>query len=97
MQRIWRAFGRQVQADFHAFNKRVRVRGGFRLGVATSRRRWNTQSGKANFLTAPGLDEDPLNKNAGRVVLTTVRSHDRTIRSSTAWSTDKAASSVDGM
>lgn len=41
-----------VFPDFHAFNKRVRVRGGFRLDVAASFRRWNTQNGKANFLVA---------------------------------------------
>jgi len=49
-----------VFPDFYDFNKRVRVRGGFRLDVPASFRRWNTKSGKANFLVASGLDEDPL-------------------------------------
>ncbi len=63
--------------DFHEFNKRVRVRGGFRLDVAASFRRWNTPKGKANFLVAPGLDEDPLIRNPEALVLTTIRSHDQ--------------------
>ncbi|MDP9812701.1 molybdopterin-dependent oxidoreductase alpha subunit [Rhizobium tibeticum] len=66
-----------VFPDFHEFNKRVRVRGGFRLDVAASFRRWNTQNGKANFLVAPGLNEDPLIKNPDALVLTTIRSHDQ--------------------
>jgi anaerobic selenocysteine-containing dehydrogenase len=67
----------QVFPDFHEFNKRVRVRGGFRLDVPASFRRWNTASGKANFLVAPGLDEDPLIRNPDALVLTTIRSHDQ--------------------
>jgi len=66
-----------VFPDFADFNKRVRVKGGFRLDVAASYRRWNTASGKANFLLAPGLDEDPLLKNPEALVLTTIRSHDQ--------------------
>jgi anaerobic selenocysteine-containing dehydrogenase len=66
-----------VFPDFHEFNKRVRVRGGFRLDVAASFRRWNTQNGKANFLVARGLNEDPLIKNPDALVLTTIRSHDQ--------------------
>ncbi|MBB3319504.1 MULTISPECIES: FdhF/YdeP family oxidoreductase [unclassified Rhizobium] len=66
-----------VFPDFHEFNKRVRVHGGFRLDVAASFRRWNTKTGKANFLVAPGLDEDPLIKNPDALVLTTIRSHDQ--------------------
>ncbi len=53
----------EVFPDFHEFSKRARVRGGFRLDVAASFRRWNTENGKANFLVASGLDEDPLIKN----------------------------------
>jgi molybdopterin-dependent oxidoreductase alpha subunit len=66
-----------VFPDFYDFNKRVRVRGGFRLDVPASFRRWNTKSGKANFLVASGLDEDPLIKNPDALVLTTIRSHDQ--------------------
>ncbi|MBB3456439.1 molybdopterin-dependent oxidoreductase alpha subunit [Rhizobium sp. BK313] len=67
----------EVFPDFHEFSKRARVRGGFRLDVAASFRRWNTENGKANFLVAPGLDEDVLIKNPDALVLTTIRSHDQ--------------------
>ena len=66
-----------VFPDFYDFNKRVRVRGGFRLDVPASRRVWRTSTSKANFLTAPGLDEDPRLKDPATLVLTTLRSHDQ--------------------
>ncbi|WP_018896708.1 FdhF/YdeP family oxidoreductase [Rhizobium sp. 2MFCol3.1] len=66
-----------VFPDFFDFNKRVRVRGGFRLDVPASDRRWKTESGKANFLIGRGLHEDPLVKNPDALVLTTLRSHDQ--------------------
>lgn len=67
----------EVFPDFFDFNKRVRVRGGFRLDIPASFRRWKTESGRANFLVATGLDEDPLTKNPEALVLTTLRSHDQ--------------------
>lgn len=66
-----------VFPDFFDFNKRVRVRGGFRLDVPASERRWKTESGKATFLIGRGLHEDPLVKNPDALVLTTLRSHDQ--------------------
>lgn len=66
-----------VFPDFFDFNKRVRVRGGFRLDVPASRRVWRTSTSKANFLAAPGLDEDPRLKDPKTLVLTTLRSHDQ--------------------
>jgi molybdopterin-dependent oxidoreductase alpha subunit len=66
-----------VFPDFFEFNKRVRVRGGFRLDVPASERRWKTESGKATFLIGRGLHEDPLVKNPDALVLTTLRSHDQ--------------------
>ncbi|QWW71841.1 FdhF/YdeP family oxidoreductase [Rhizobium sp. WYJ-E13] len=66
-----------VFPDFREFNSRVRVRGGFRLDVPASYRVWRTASGKANFLVAPGLDEDPRLKDPTTLVLTTLRSHDQ--------------------
>jgi molybdopterin-dependent oxidoreductase alpha subunit len=60
---------------FDDFNKRVRQPGGFRLDVPASHRVWATASGKAEFLIAPGLDEDPVLNNDQMLVLTTVRSH----------------------
>ncbi|MGV1795162.1 MULTISPECIES: FdhF/YdeP family oxidoreductase [unclassified Rhizobium] len=66
-----------VFPDFADFNTRVRKLGGFRLDVAASFRRWNTESGKANFLLAPGLAEDPALEGKQALVLTTIRSHDQ--------------------
>lgn len=66
-----------VFPDFHDFNTRVKTPGGFRLTVAASDRVWNTQSGKAEFLVAPGLDEDARLRDPDALVLTTLRSHDQ--------------------
>ncbi len=66
-----------VFPDFHDFNSRVRVPGGFRLDVPAARREWRTASGKANFLIAQGLDEDPRLDDPDVITLTTVRSHDQ--------------------
>ena len=60
---------------FHDFNQRVRQPGGFRLEVGASHRVWKTESGKAQFLTAPGLHEDPVLQDKNLLVLTTLRSH----------------------
>lgn len=66
-----------VFPEFFDFNKRVKVPGGFRLDVAASFRCWNTATGKANFLTARGVHEDPLLTEKGALLLTTIRSHDQ--------------------
>lgn len=66
-----------VFPDFHDFNARIRVPGGFRLSVPASERVWKTETGKAQFLVAPGLDEDPRLRDADALVLTTLRSHDQ--------------------
>ncbi|EJT05385.1 FdhF/YdeP family oxidoreductase [Rhizobium sp. CCGE 510] len=66
-----------VFPDFHDFNTRVRKPGGFRLTVAAADRQWHTPSGKAQFLIAPGLEEDPRLVDADTLVLTTLRSHDQ--------------------
>ena len=69
----------RVFEDFHDFNRRVRVPGGFRLTNTAALRQWKTATGKANFI-AHGLTEDepPPNANDARVfTLTTVRSHDQ--------------------
>jgi len=66
-----------VFPDFHDFNRRVREPGGFRLDVAASRREWRTPSGRAHFLVAPALDEDPRRTGPGILTLMTLRSHDQ--------------------
>ncbi|MBB3979725.1 molybdopterin-dependent oxidoreductase alpha subunit [Rhizobium azooxidifex] len=66
-----------VFPDFHEFNKRVRVKGGFRLDIPASYRVWKTESGKATFMLPPGLDGDHLLRNRDALMLTTIRSHDQ--------------------
>ena len=69
----------RVFEDFHDFNARVRVPGGFRLGNTAALRQWKTATGKANFF-AHGLAEDdplPVPPDARVFTLTTVRSHDQ--------------------
>lgn len=66
-----------VFPDFKDFNRRVRVRGGFRLDVPATYREWRTATKKANFLIAPGLDEDPRLQDPETLVLATMRSHDQ--------------------
>jgi molybdopterin-dependent oxidoreductase alpha subunit len=66
-----------VFPDFHDFNARIRVPGGFRLDIPSSRRVWRTKSGRARFMVAQGLDEDPRLRAPGVLTLTTIRSHDQ--------------------
>ncbi len=66
-----------VFPDFYDFNKRVRVKGGFRLDIPASYRVWKTDTGKANFLLPPSLDDDRLVENRQALMLTTIRSHDQ--------------------
>jgi molybdopterin-dependent oxidoreductase alpha subunit len=65
-----------VFPDFFDFNRRVRVKGGFRLRVGASIREWDTPDGKAHFLVFPGVDEDAGKAN-GPLTLATIRSHDQ--------------------
>lgn len=65
----------KIYPDFHDYNARIRVPGGFRLSLPATERIWKTASGKAEFLIFPGLDEDPEFPQA--LKLTTVRSHDQ--------------------
>jgi molybdopterin-dependent oxidoreductase alpha subunit len=56
--------------DFHDYNARIRVPGGFRLTVGASQRQWGP-SGKAHFLP------HSVGAASERLLLTTVRSHDQ--------------------
>ena len=62
---------------FHDFNRRVREPGGFRLYVGASERDWGGPGKRANFLLAPGLNEDPPSETPDLLTLTTVRAHDQ--------------------
>ncbi len=66
-----------VFPDFANYNERIRQPGGFRLDIAASRREWLTPSGKAHFLVASGLDEDPRLDQPDVLTLMTIRSHDQ--------------------
>ncbi|MET0241441.1 MAG: FdhF/YdeP family oxidoreductase [Sphingobium sp.] len=64
-----------VFPDFRDYNRRVRVRGGFRLTVAAGERKWNTPDGKAHFLVHPRQQEQTSVDRP--LMLTTIRSHDQ--------------------
>ncbi len=66
-----------VLPAFADFNRRVRVPGGFRLPLGPVDRVWHTASGKAEFLLAEGLYEDPRSADRDVLTLTTLRSHDQ--------------------
>lgn len=68
--------------DFHDFNRRVRVPGGFRLTNAAAERRWLTPDGKAHFVTAAVPTAHPIHharRHTTQPVFTlaTIRSHDQ--------------------
>ncbi|HKT27368.1 FdhF/YdeP family oxidoreductase [Dyella sp.] len=65
-----------VYPDFFDYNERIRQPGGFRLYIAASEQKWVTPDGKAHFLVARGLDEDPTLPSR-HLKLTTIRSHDQ--------------------
>ena len=73
----------KVFPDFHGFNQRVAVPGGFKLRNAASERVWETPSGKASFY-APVVPRDtPSHQARARhqdqtvFTLLTMRSHDQ--------------------
>lgn len=69
-----------IEAVFPAFkdyNQRIAVPGGFHLVNSASQRQWLTKSGKANFIAAQGIIEDPRSAFNSELVLATVRSHDQ--------------------
>ncbi|MEN4902211.1 FdhF/YdeP family oxidoreductase [Luteimonas sp. TWI1416] len=69
--------------DFHDFNARVRVPGGFRLSNTARDRRWLTETGKAHFVPARVPTDNPIHRarrmHGDRPVFTlaTTRSHDQ--------------------
>jgi len=65
-----------VFPDFRNFNERVRHPGGFRLSLPPTERRWDTPTGKAQFLP---WERSRADADAARhtLSLTTFRSHDQ--------------------
>jgi anaerobic selenocysteine-containing dehydrogenase len=66
----------EVFPDFHDFNQRIRIPGGFRLPVGASDRKWGTPDGKAHFLVEETADEDD-GRDDTQLTLMTIRSHDQ--------------------
>ncbi|MDP0490993.1 MAG: FdhF/YdeP family oxidoreductase [Verrucomicrobiota bacterium JB023] len=60
---------------FDNYNERVREPGGFYLPNPAKDRRWDTDTGKANFSDVGDLDQFEV--AAGRLLLQTLRSHDQ--------------------
>ena len=65
--------------QFRDFNARMFEPGGFHRPIAARQRIWKTNTGKANFITPKGLDEDPDMASDRRDVLRliTLRSNDQ--------------------
>jgi molybdopterin-dependent oxidoreductase alpha subunit len=66
-----------VFPDFHRYNLRIRIPGGFRLPNGPAQRIWNTLSGKAEFIALEGVEEDPIIAAPDILKLATIRSHDQ--------------------
>ena len=67
----------QVFPDFHGYNQRIQVPGGFRLPLPPTELVWKTPSGRAEFIVFKGLEED-LGRTSPEILrLTTIRSHDQ--------------------
>ncbi|TXC67926.1 FdhF/YdeP family oxidoreductase [Sphingomonas ginsenosidivorax] len=70
----------KIEAVFPAFkdyNNRIREPGGFHLPNSAAERVWNTDTGKANFIVSPGVEEDETTADPTVMRLTTLRSHDQ--------------------
>ncbi|WP_380787713.1 FdhF/YdeP family oxidoreductase [Sphingomonas sp. R86521] len=70
----------KIEAVFPAFkdyNVRVRQPGGFHLPNSAAERIWLTDTKKANFMVAPGVEEDETTRDPSVLRLTTLRSHDQ--------------------
>ena len=66
-----------VFPDFAPFNERIREPGGFRLPLPPTERKWETKSGRAEFLLFEGVSEDPYIDDPTVLTMTTIRSHDQ--------------------
>lgn len=69
-----------LPAIFHDFNERLKAPSGFHRPIAARERRWNTKSGRANFVIPTCLDADPdmaVPDGSGVLRLMTIRSNDQ--------------------
>jgi len=67
----------EIFADFNT--RIIATRKGFDRPIAARQRKWNTKSGRANFIPPPCLSEDPdlPRRRDGILTLITVRSNDQ--------------------
>jgi molybdopterin-dependent oxidoreductase alpha subunit len=77
--RVRDAIARTYPDIFHDINERMFRPGGFHRPVAARERKWNTKTGKANFIVPTALDADPdMAVPGGEVLrLMTLRSNDQ--------------------
>ena len=68
-----------LPASFWDYERRMWEPGGFQRDLPANRRDWHTESGRANFVTPTGLDEDADMPDVGHDVLRlmTLRSNDQ--------------------
>jgi molybdopterin-dependent oxidoreductase alpha subunit len=68
-----------LPASFWDYERRMWEPGGFQRDLPANRRDWHTESGRANFITPTGLDEDADMPDVGHDVLSlmTLRSNDQ--------------------
>jgi molybdopterin-dependent oxidoreductase alpha subunit len=67
-----------VIPGFADYNERIQEPGGFHLPIAARERRWETPTGKANYLFVHGMmDEDDDAPENPHLQLMTIRSHDQ--------------------
>jgi molybdopterin-dependent oxidoreductase alpha subunit len=66
-----------VFPEFSDYNNRIRQPGGFHLPNSAAMRVWKTETGKANFIVTPNLEEDETTTDPTVLRLTTLRSHDQ--------------------
>ena len=67
----------KVFPEFEGYNAQIRKPGGFHLWNSAANRVWKTETGKANFVVAEGVEEDPTTIDPTVLKLTTLRSHDQ--------------------
>ncbi|KMO34971.1 formate dehydrogenase [Methylobacterium tarhaniae] len=76
---IRRSIGETYPETFHDYDRRMWEPGGFQRPLPACKREWHTRTGKANFITPTGLDEDHDMPEGGRDALRmmTLRSNDQ--------------------
>jgi molybdopterin-dependent oxidoreductase alpha subunit len=78
-RRIRQSIAETYPEIFHDYDRRMWEPGGFHRPLPARERKWNTKTGRANFITPKGLDEDPDMEDVGpdTLRLMTLRSNDQ--------------------